>query len=66
MKTVVLIFLALLVLHQDFWNWSNNTLFFEFLPAGLAYHIAFSLLAAALGALAIHRIWPAEKVDREE
>ena len=63
MKLVVCLFFALLALHQDLWNWGRGDLLFGFLPSGLAYHAVNSMLCAGLGALAIHRIWPAGLED---
>ncbi len=64
MKLVAALFLTLLVLHQDTWNWDDGSLLFGFLPVGLAYHAAFSILSAALAAFAIRRLWPED--DAEE
>ena len=60
MKLVVVLFFALLILHQDFWNWDQGDLLLGLFPVGLAYHAAFSVLCAALGALAVYRAWPAD------
>lgn len=50
--------LALLfVLHHDVWFWHEPRLVLG-LPAGLLYHVAFCLAAAALMALAVRRAWP--------
>ena len=55
------LFLVLLfIFHQDFWLWKNGTLVFGFIPAGLAYHMAFSLLSALAWYLAVRFAWPAE------
>jgi len=59
-KFVLVAALALFVLHQDFWNWDNRDLWFGFLPAGLGYHTLYSILAAALWALAAFFAWPDE------
>ena len=53
---VVVLFLA----HQDFWWWDNRNLVFGFLPVGLAYHAAFSLVAGLIWALACKFAWPDE------
>lgn len=62
MKTPVLIsiitFVVLFVLHQDFWNWSDTTLVFGFLPIGLAYHAGFSIAAALFWFLVSKFAWP--------
>ena len=52
--------LALIILHHDWWFWSNGRLLFGFLPIGLGYHALISLAAgglwawAAFGALSEH------------
>ncbi len=58
-KTVVLLFfLILMALHQDFWNWDNSDLVFGIMPVGLAYHAAYSMVAAGFWALVIRFAWP--------
>ncbi len=53
-----LLVLVVILLHQDFWLWTNKALVFGFLPIGLAYHMAYSILAAlAIWAL-VHFAWP--------
>ena len=51
-------FVALLVLHHDWWFWDDTSLVFGFLPIGLAYHAAVSLAAAGLWAWAVFVAWP--------
>jgi len=53
------------LLHQDFWLWTDRTLVFGFLPIGLAYHIAYSLGAAALMGLLVRYMWPAHLEESE-
>jgi hypothetical protein len=59
-KSVVIFvgFLILAVLHQDFWNWDKADLVFGFMPIGLAYHAAYSLVAAIFWALVVKFAWP--------
>ena len=60
-KTLVLLALvvAMYVLHQDFWNWQRiEPLVFGFLPIGLAYHAAYSILAAGMMAVLVRFAWP--------
>lgn len=60
--------LAVYVLHQDFWNWKNaEPLIFGFLPAGLAYHAGYSVLAAVMMAVLVRFAWPShlENVEAE-
>ena len=60
-KRVAYFLLILLALfHQDFWLWDNPTLVLGFLPAGLAYHAAYSLVAAAILYLVVRYAWPAD------
>jgi hypothetical protein len=60
-KTILLVLLviAVYVLHQDFWNWRRaHPLIFGFLPIGLAYHAAYSVLAASMMAILVRFAWP--------
>lgn len=59
-KTIWIIFAALFLLHQDFWNWDNTSTVLGFLPVGLAYHAGFSLAAALLWASAVWFAWPSD------
>ncbi len=59
MKTVVyVIFVLLLAVHHDVWNWQRHDLVFGFLPVGLAHHVGISLSAAVLWGLAVCFAWP--------
>ena len=72
MKSSVVIlvaFLVMAVLHQDFWNWDKADLVFGFMPIGLAYHAGYSLVAALFWALVVKFAWPTkleEWADRED
>lgn len=55
---VTFVFLVLAALHQDFWNWDNSGAVFGFLPVGLAYHAAYSIVAAAFWFCVIKFAWP--------
>jgi len=52
--------LLLVVLHQDNWNWDNDTLVFGFMPLGLFYHACLSIAASVTWFLATKFIWPSE------
>lgn len=52
-----LVFWLLIVLHHDWWFWSDGRLLFGTLPVGLAYQAAVSLAAAALWAWAVFRVY---------
>ncbi len=57
---LALMVVVVYVLHQDFWNWRRyEPLILGFLPVGLAYQAAYSLLAAATMALLVKFAWPA-------
>lgn len=57
-KAIWIAVVVLALLHQDFWLWNDGRLLFGFLPIGLAYHIAFSILSAVLWAVASRYAWP--------
>lgn len=63
---------VLALLHWDSWFWGERGIVFGFLPVGLAYHVAYSIVAAALWALALCWAWPADverwadETDRED
>ena len=59
-KAVYIAAVALAVLHQDFWLWDDDTLLLGFLPAGLGYHILYSILASGVWTLAIVYAWPSD------
>ena len=53
--------LAVYALHQDFWLWSSaRPLVFGFVPIGLFYHAAYSVLAALLMWLLVTHAWPSQ------
>lgn len=66
-KFYVAVWLAMMAVHQDFWNWRDATLVFGFVPVGLAYHLGYSILAAVVMAVLVRRAWPAhlEALERE-
>ena len=56
---LTLLVIVVYVLHQDFWNWRRATpLVLGFLPVGLAYHAAYSVLAAVTMAVLVKFAWP--------
>lgn len=60
-KTVVfVVFVILMILHQDFWNWGNSDLVFGIMPVGLAYHAAYSIVVTLFWALVIRFAWPSD------
>jgi hypothetical protein len=55
-----ILFVLLMVLHHDWWLWSDGRLVFGFLPIGLGYHMLVSVAAAALWGWAAWNAWPPE------
>jgi hypothetical protein len=69
MKRLLLIgaFIALYVLHQDFWFWRTPTpLVFGFLPIGLFYHVLYTLAVAGLLWLLVKYTWPSHLEEVSE
>jgi hypothetical protein len=59
MKILIwLLVAALLIAHQDWWYWNDDTLMFGFLPIGLFYHACLSLAAGAFWFLVCVFAWP--------
>ena len=50
----------LLVVRQDFWNWTNTELLFGVLPGSLFSQACISLSAACVWWLAVTYAWPAD------
>lgn len=71
MKASKVLLLSVLIigvyfLHQDFWNWKKaDPLVFGFLPIGLAYHAAYSVLSAVLMAVLVKLAWPKHLEDTQ-
>ncbi len=62
---LLLAVVAVYALHQDFWFWRTaRPLVFGFMPIGLFYHAAFSVLAALLMWLLVKFAWPSH-LERE-
>lgn len=49
---------ALLIAHQDFWYWGDDTLVMGFIPIGLFYHACLSLAAGIFWFLVCTFAWP--------
>jgi hypothetical protein len=64
---LALVVAGVYALHQDVWNWRKlEPLVFGFLPAGLAYHAGYSLLAAATLWLLVRLAWPQHLEQTED
>ena len=58
---------ALYVLHQDFWFWRTARPFvFGFIPIGLFYHAAFTVVVALLMWMLVKFAWPSHLEEVEE
>jgi hypothetical protein len=55
---LLLLTLFLIVVHQDFWNWTKVDALFGFLPVGLWYHALFCIAASVLLAMFVAFAWP--------
>jgi hypothetical protein len=67
MRYVTIVFLVLLaVVHQDYWWWDSRQTLFGFLPIGLAWHVAISILAGFGWYLATRYCWPEDLRSSEE
>ena len=63
---LLLLILAVYALHQDIWNWNKaDPLVFGFLPIGLAYHAAYSILASAMMAVLVACAWPKQLEEQD-
>ena len=49
---------VLLILHYDFWFWSDRSVVFGFMPVGLFYQALISVLAGVSWALVVKYGWP--------
>lgn len=56
---------VMIALHQDFWWWRDATLVFGVLPIGLAWHAAYSVLAAVVLSGLVRWAWPVELEELE-
>jgi hypothetical protein len=53
--------MAVYLLHQDFWLWHRAApIVFGVLPIGLAYHVLYSIVVAAVMWLLVRHAWPGE------
>lgn len=63
MKMIIWALVAILIIiHQDFWYWNDDTLVFGFMPIGLFYHVCISIAAGIVWSLACVFAWP-EGID---
>jgi hypothetical protein len=57
-KLIWSLVVVLLVLHCDFWFWSDRSLVLGFMPVGLFYQALISVLAALAWAVVVKYAWP--------
>ena len=62
---VITFMLVLFVLHQDSWFRDDATLILGILPIGLAYHMAFTAVAAIAWLVIVRFAWPKYLVEEE-
>ena len=58
MWIIAALVVLLLILHQDNWFWTDDTLVFGFMPIGLFWHACISIGATLTWALATVIAWP--------
>jgi hypothetical protein len=63
MWIIAALVLLLLILHQDNWFWTDDTLVFGFMPIGLFWHACISIAATLTWALATVIAWPVHEED---
>lgn len=56
-----LILTVLVVIHHDFWFWNDSSLLSGWMPVGLAWHIALSIVAAGFWLFAVQTAWPVDE-----
>jgi hypothetical protein len=56
---LALVVVAVALLHQDSWFWTDRTLLLGFLPVGMAYHVAYCVAASATLWALVRWAWPA-------
>ncbi|HEY3863471.1 MAG TPA: hypothetical protein VGO59_16460 [Verrucomicrobiae bacterium] len=62
-----LLIAAVYAAHQDVWNWGKaDPMVFGFLPAGLAYHAAYSIGCAVLMWILVKAAWPSELDETDD
>ena len=59
-RIIFIVFVLLLLLHQDSWNWDNANLVLGFMPVGLFYHACYYLVAALFWGIVMKVAWPTE------
>jgi hypothetical protein len=56
---LTLLVVALVVLHQDYWNWGEyKPLWFGFVPVGLWYQALYCVICSLLMWLLVLMVWP--------
>lgn len=65
-RLIWILIILLILLHHDFWYWSDDTLVFGFIPIGLFYHICISLAAVGVWLLATLIAWPDDEFGGDD
>ncbi|MCB9681707.1 MAG: DUF3311 domain-containing protein [Alphaproteobacteria bacterium] len=64
-RIVLAVVVLLALLHQDTWLWDDPTLVLGFLPAGLAWHVGLSLVAAGVWWAVTRFAWPEDPLGAD-
>ncbi len=65
-RLIAILVIALMIAHQDNWNWTDDTMVFGFMPIGLFYHVCLSIAAAFVWLVACTIAWPFEDVGESD
>lgn len=63
---ILLVGILLAILHQDFWLWDDGSVLFGFLPIGLGYHAAYSIVVALYWWWVVRTVWPADSETSDD
>ncbi|MBR59186.1 MAG: hypothetical protein CMH54_14370 [Myxococcales bacterium] len=63
---ILLVGILLAILHQDFWLWDDGSVLFGFLPIGLGYHAAYSIVVALYWWWVVRAVWPADSETSDD
>lgn len=55
---VIIAVSALLIAHQDYWQWARTDLVWGFVPYNMAYHIGIALITSLMWLVVCTFCWP--------
>ena len=63
---ITILVLVLLILHQDNWFWTDDTIVLGFMPIALFWHACISIAASLTWYLATKIAWPVDESPMDE